>query len=580
MFQTLFHLWRHLKDFHRRIYVLLVTIVFYEILKLAPAAVLALVIDIIVDFNTASLSNLGWLLVALFGISMIVSLLDLIIEYQSMVRIDFPIVAELLNKTASKLMRLSLEYHEKHNSGRQVHVLQRGVQQFSELMYFFCKEIAPTIMQLLITTIVLLWVNWIAGLTFVFFLPIFGIIIHFYGKKVQPLRQGYHEQMDEAAGYIGERVANVRTVQDYAVEKRELGGYSGILSEWQRLGTKRMDFHRKFYLLRDTVMNLSRVVTMGVGIWLVYRGDMTPGLLVFFITLAERADIALFRLTNVYNRAADSMESIRRLLNLFEEEEAITEKDHPLPAENLTGTIAFDTVTFGYQDGPAVLHDVSFEVPEKKMLAIIGRSGSGKSTIVKLLYRHYDVREGAVRVGDTDIRDYALQAYRRQIALVPQDIEVFNTSVRDNIAFGRPDATDAEVEQAARTAYAHDFIQELPEGYQTLVGERGVKLSGGQKQRIGIARALLANPKILVFDEATSSLDTESEQLIQKAMEDIAKQYTMIVIAHRLSTIEHADTVMVMEHGKIIEIGSHDDLLGKKGVYTKMRELQQLGEVR
>jgi ABC-type multidrug transport system fused ATPase/permease subunit len=274
------------------------------------------------------------------------------------------------------------------------------------------------------------------------------------------------------------------------------------------------------------------------------------------------------------------MESIRRLIALFDEEETIVEKPDAKSVEHLEGHIAFKNVTFAYSEGKDVLQDISFELPKRKMLAIIGRSGSGKTTIVKLLYRHYDVQKGSVSVDETDIRDYQLQPYRRQIALVPQDIEIFNDSVRRNIAFGQPEATNEEIERAARIAYAHDFIQEFPNGYNTLVGERGVKLSGGQRQRIGIARALLANPSILVFDEATSSLDTESEQLIQKAMQEIAKDYTMIVIAHRLSTIEHADNVMVLENGAIVEMGSHDDLLAHKGVYTKMRELQRLGEVR
>ena len=541
---------------------------------------LALVIDTIIVFDPSGIPSVAILLGVLFAVSMIVSVLDLIIEYHSTVRIDFPMGVHLLNKIAAKLMRLSLEYHEQHNSGRQVHILHRGVNQLGDLVYFACKEIAPTLIQLIITTLVLLWVNWIAGVTFILFLPLFGILIHRYGKKVQPLRQGYHEQMDEAAGYIGERVMNVRTVQDYAVEKRELGGYGDILREWLRLGTKRMDFHKTYFLYRDTVMNLSRVIIMGVGIWLVFRGEMTPGTLVFFITLSEKANIALFRLTNIYNRAADSMESIRRLITLFDEPETITEKEDAKPIDVLQGSIAFHGVTFSYSEGNDVLHNVSFDLPEKNMLAIIGRSGSGKTTIVKLLYRHYDVQQGRVEVDGTDIRDFQLHPYRRQIALVPQDIEIFNSTIRSNIAFGRPEASDEEITDSARIAYADDFIRELPNGYDTLVGERGVKLSGGQKQRIGIARALLANPSILVFDEATSSLDTESEQLIQKAMQDIAKDYTMIVIAHRLSTIEHADTVMVLEQGKIVEMGSHEDLLAHKGVYTKMRELQKLGEVR
>ncbi len=577
---TFLSLWHHVEEFHKKAYALLVFIVFYELLKLAPAAVLAIIIDTIIAFEPSALPKIGWLLVTLFVVSMVVSLLDILIEHQSTVQIDFPMEMHLLRKTADKLLRLSLEYHERNNSSKQVHVLHRGVNQLSELVYHACKDIGPTVVQLIVTTIVLLCVNWIAGLTFIAFIPLFIFVIHRYGKRVQPLRQSYHEIMDDAAGFIGERVGNVRTIQDYAVEQRELLSYKDMLAQWLHLATKRMDFHRTYFLYRDTIMNVSRIFIMGVGVWLVLQGEMTAGVLVFFITLSEKANLALFRLTNVYNRAGDSMESVRRLIALFDQEETITQKEDALHVQTLQGDVSFTDVTFAYNDGKNVLHNVSFDVPKKKMLAIIGRSGSGKSTIVKLLYRHYDVQKGAVSIDGTDIRDYSLQEFRRQIALVPQDIEVFNTSVRTNIAFGNPDASQEDVEEVARIAYAHDFITELPDGYDTLVGERGVKLSGGQKQRIGIARALLAKPSILVFDEATSSLDTESEQLIQKAMKDIAKDYTMIVIAHRLSTIEHADTVMVLENGSIVEMGSHEDLLAHKGVYTKMCELQQIGEVR
>ncbi|NOS66856.1 MAG: ATP-binding cassette domain-containing protein, partial [Candidatus Peribacteraceae bacterium] len=292
--------------------------------------------------------------------------------------------------------------------------------------------------------------------------------------------------------------------------------------------------------------------------------------------------------------AGDSAEGISAMVRLFEEEEAITEKPDEIPVTTLEGRIHFRDVTFAYVKGKTILEHVTFDVPPKTMLAVIGRSGAGKSTIVKLLYRHYDATSGAILVDGTDIREYKLRPYRRQIALVPQDIEIFNATVWENIAFGskgfissttavpgeQSSASRDEIIRVSRIAYAHDFIEEFPEGYDTLVGERGVRLSGGQRQRIGIARALLSNPSILIFDEATSSLDTESEQLIQKAMRDIARDYTMIVIAHRLSTIEHADAVMVLEDGKIAELGTHDDLLKQGNIYAKMRELQRLGEVR
>lgn len=576
---TITTLWRLLETFHRRVYKLMGYIVCYELLKLAPAAVLAIVIDALIAFQPSEVPFLLTLIGALFIVSMIVSWLDIHITYEASM-IDFEAEVSLLEQVADKLLRLPISYHEGHNTSRTVHALHRGVDRLGELIFFTGKEIFPTFVQLLLTTFILLWIGVIPGLTFLAFLPLFFYLIHRYGERVQPLRLEYHEKMDIAAGHIGERVMNIRTVQDYAAENRELKGYAAILEDFISLGRKRMNFHRWYFLYRDTVTNIARIAVMGVGIWLVWRGNMTPGVLVFFITLSEKAFLSLFRISNIYDRAADSTEGIRRLVQLFEEKELIEEKPDAKPVPKLEGKIEFKNVTFAYTAGKNVLTNISLDLHPRTMLAIIGRSGAGKSTIIKLLYRHYDVSSGSIAVDSTDIRDYKLKNYRRQIALVPQDIEIFNASVKQNIAFGYPAATEAEIKHVATIAYAHDFIQEFPQGYETLVGERGVKLSGGQRQRIGIARALLANPSILIFDEATSSLDTESEQLIQKAMKGIMHQYTMIVIAHRLSTIEHADLVMVLEEGHIAEIGTHDDLLKHRGVYTKMRELQQLGEVR
>lgn len=580
-FHTLVTVWRLLADFHTRVYRLMIVIIFYELLKLVPAAVLAVMIDALIAFDPAQMPLLALLIGGLFLASMIVSWLDTHIAYEATM-IDFESSTSLLRQVARKLLQLPINYHEKYNTARTVHTLHRGVDHLGELVFFVGRDLLPTVVQLLLTIGILLWIGLVPSIAFIAFLPPLFFIIHRYGKKVQPLRHEYHEEMTRAAGHIGERIMNIRTVQDYAVEPRELRGYGAILGRYVDLGRKRMKNHTKYLFFRDTILNVARITTMGLGVWLVATGHMTPGILVLFITLTEKANVALFRVATVYDRAGDSMEGISAMIRLFEEKESIIEKPNARSVEHLNGSIEFRDVTFAYESGKPVLSHLSCTVAPKTMLAIIGRSGAGKSTIIKLLYRHYDVTSGGILVDGIDIRDYKLGQYRRNIALVPQDIEVFNATVRDNITFGtdRENVTQKEIEHAATVAYAHEFIQALPHGYDTIVGERGVKLSGGQRQRIGIARALLSKPSILVFDEATSSLDTESEQLIQKAMHEIARDYTMIIIAHRLSTIEHADTVMVLEDGTIAEIGSHDDLLKQKNVYVKMRDLQRLGEVR
>ncbi len=572
-------LWHILSRFHRRVYGLTATIVLCELLKLVPAAVLAAVIDTIMNFSENQVPVLLSMIGVLFIASAIVSVLDIRIEYQA-ANLGFDSEVFLLQSVSKKLLSLPLGYHERNNTGSVVHILHRGTEQLVELIYFSGKEMLPTLIQLMLTLCVLIWIGWLPALVFFVFIPLFVSLIHLYGIRVQPLRHGYHEKMDQAAGRIGERVMHVRTVQDFAVERRELDVYDGLLGEYIRLQRKRMQFQYKYFGVRDMALNIARAVIMGTGVYMVMKGSLTPGLLVFFITLTEKANLSLFRLANLYNRSADSMEAISRLINVMEEKEHIHELPKAKTLKKAKGDIEFKSVSFAYGKGNDVLQNVSFTAKPKQMVAIIGRSGAGKSTIVKLLYRHFDVTQGAILVDGTDIREYKLHDYRRQLASVPQDVEIFNATVRENIAFAAAEVTQAEIVAACKTAHAHAFISQFPDGYDTLVGERGVRLSGGQRQRIGIARALLAKPGILIFDEATSSLDTESEQLIQEAMLSIAKDFTMIVIAHRLSTIERADLVVVIEEGKVVEMGSHEDLIDRKGVYHQMRSLQRLGDVR
>jgi ATP-binding cassette subfamily B protein len=302
---------------------------------------------------------------------------------------------------------------------------------------------------------------------------------------------------------------------------------------------------------------------------------MTTGSLFLLATLSEKVVASLFRLGRLYSYLGDSIESVERLTDVFAQHPSVVDRPSPEPCMKLDGAIEMDDVGFAYRSGRPVLQDVSLTIPARSVLAIVGRSGAGKTSLIKLLSRHYDVTAGEIRVDGIDIRDYSLADYRRQVAVVSQDIQLFDTSIAHNIAYGR-DATLDEIREAARLANADAFVAQLPSGYDTKIGERGVKLSGGQRQRIGIARALLMRPAVLVFDEATSSLDTESERSIQDALGKIARRQTMIIIAHRLSTVESADHIVVLEDGRIAEHGSPAQLAQRDGVFARMRRLQGL----
>jgi ABC-type multidrug transport system fused ATPase/permease subunit len=318
-----------------------------------------------------------------------------------------------------------------------------------------------------------------------------------------------------------------------------------------------------------------------LGVYFVYRGALSVGTLIFAFTLSEKAYISLYRLSRFYDRMEEGREGVNRLLKLFNSETAIINKKNGYKPKKIQGEIKFAGVAFYYGDNkkPAV-SNLNFKISSGCVTALVGPSGGGKTTLARLIYRHYDPQEGKVLLDDKDLRDYDLKSFRKFLAIVPQEVEIFDLSVRENIAYAKPEASFKEVQAAARIANAEEFITKLEKGYETMVGERGIKLSGGQRQRVGIARAILANPRILIFDEATSNLDSQSEVLIQDAMEKISRNRTMIIIAHRLSTIKKADKIIVLENGQVAEEGSHSELAHVNGgLYAKLLKLQELGEV-
>ncbi len=297
--------------------------------------------------------------------------------------------------------------------------------------------------------------------------------------------------------------------------------------------------------------------------------------------MSEKSYFALYRLSRFYDRVEEGAIAVERFMAIVNEQAEMINTKNGLKPRDIQGQIEFKNVKFAYNDSnQKALNNVNLKIPAGCTTALVGPSGGGKTTVARMIYRHYDPQEGSVILDDKNLVDYDLYWFRKKISLVPQEVEIFNTSIRDNISYGRPQADFKEIEAAAKIANAEEFILELKDKYDKKVGERGVKLSGGQRQRIGIARAILANPKILIFDEATSNLDSYSEKLIQQSMDKISKNRTVIIIAHRLSTIKKADKIFVLEKGKLVEKGNHIELSKKKsGLYAKLIKLQQMGDV-
>ncbi len=549
----------------------------YESLKLVPVYIIKLIVDNI--FGTPDLKKDAMLILIIFAILVLLTVIDMATFAYSLKQV-IRFQRNLLERIHKKLLQLPLAFHERQSTGAIVSRINKAASHMNDLFWFVSNDIIPVLFQIIVTSVLLIKTEWHIGLLYMASLPMIIWLNNWNAKRLQPYRKVYHHIFDEATGELAQSLYNIKTVKDYSQEEREHKKYSRLLIEYAKKSIERGKVEAWFITWKESFTNAIRALAMLAAVWFVIKGTLTPGDLVLIFTLGEKAFINLHRLGRVYNYLGDSYEALRRVKGILEEPNTLLELENPRVLNNQLGAIEFRNVDFSYGTED-VLKNISFKVPAKKIVAIIGESGSGKSTITKLLARHYDPIKGAVLIDNIDLKKLTLNSVRTKISVVSQHTEIFNRTIHENIAYARPNATRKEVINAAKKANAHRFIMSFRKGYETLVGERGIRLSGGQQQRLSIARALLADPEVLVFDEATSSLDSESEKSIQNALFAVRGNYTMVIIAHRLSTIENADLIVVMDNGKIAEIGVPSELLNKKeGLYKKMHQLQRLGELR
>jgi len=569
-----------MKPFHGMMGRVFILTFIFEILGLVSPYIVKLIIDALTNFSVAELSKLISLLL-IFFIAEQANSFSYYVRDRQLFRLLIDIEYHLPIQAQGKLMNLSLGYHETENTGNKIIKTERGLNKIIDLIGNVFWEVLPTLLQLVLTLAVLIFVDYRLALSFIFFVPLFIIITYRSNTVLYPLRKQRHKEYEEASGKMGQSIMNINAVQSFVQERREIKEFGKIkmgirikeLKEWFRL--------LKFGLGRNLIIDLGRVAIIFLGIYLVIQKEISLGSLVFIFTLSEKAYFSLYRLSRFYDRLSEGAEGINRFADLLGRENTVKNKADGYRPKNLAGRIDFEKVDFSYRpDSPLALRKVNLNIKAGAVTALVGPSGGGKTTIAKLIYRHYDPSSGAVKIDDRDVRDYDLFSLRQFLAIVPQEVEIFDLSVRDNIAYAKPRASFKEIQAAARIANAEEFILKLDKGYDSLVGERGIKLSGGQRQRLGIARAILANPRILIFDEATSNLDSQSERLIQAAIEKIRKDRTLIIIAHRLSTIKKADQIIVLENGQIKEQGSHLELSRLDGgLYKKLIKLQSMGEL-
>lgn len=571
-------LWRLTAPFRRIMRLVFLLTLVIAVVDLSLPYILKLAIDGLYDFKNIDLSFLLWLIVFYFSADQFRSILQFFND-KAILKLSLNIEYDFAVQAQSKLLDLSLGYHESENTGSKITKIDRGIDRIAHLSENINWEVLPTLIQITFTVAALFWADWRIGLSFLFFAPSFIYLTYWSNRRMLPIRKEIYRSYEAASGKMGQAIININAVQSFVQEGRELSEYEKIKKRIYDNGIIQWGWMLKVGLGRNLVSNIGRGSVLFLGVYLVYTGSMTIGTLIFAFTLSEKAYSAMFRLTRFYDRIEEGREGVSRLLLLLKTPSFIQNRKGALTINKMNGSFEFKDVTFKYKGAKLkAINKVSFKVSAGSIVAFVGPSGGGKTTVARLLYRHYDPTSGKILVDGQDIKTYDLTSYRRFLAIVPQEVEIFDLSVRENIAYAKPKASDKEIAAAARIANAEEFIVKLEKGYDTMVGERGIKLSGGQRQRIGIARAILADPRILIFDEATSNLDSQSERLIQEALARVGRNRTVLIIAHRLSTIQQANKIIVLENGKLIEQGNHASLMRVNGgLYSKLIKLQEVG---
>ncbi|MCB6182169.1 ABC transporter ATP-binding protein/permease [Leeia sp. TBRC 13508] len=556
-------------------------LLFLILAKVANVAV-PLVLKEVVDYfdngqtNTAAQLAVPLSLIALYGLlrfaaSSMGELRDAIFA-----KVTQGAIRRVALQVFEHLHRLSLRFHLERQTGGMSRDIERGTKGISFLLNFMLFNIIPTLVEIVLVAGVLLkkYDAWFAIVTFVSL----GIYIAFTLAVTEwrmVFRRTMNDMDSQANNKAIDSLINYETVKYFGNERYESGRYDKNLTTWETAAVKNQT--------SLAMLNAGQAGIIAAGVtalmWLAANGvatqKMTVGDLVLVNAFMLQLYIPLNFLGFVYREIKHSLADMEKMFDLLKLQPEIKDKASAETLATQTASVAFTNVDFHYDSKRPILDKIEFAIPAGHTVAVVGTSGAGKSTLARLLYRFYDVTNGEIQVNGKDIRSLSQESLRKHIGIVPQDTVLFNDSIYYNIAYGRPDATESEVIEAAKAAHIHEFVLSLPDGYQTTVGERGLKLSGGEKQRVAIARTILKNPPILILDEATSALDTRTEQAIQQELRQITTNRTTLIIAHRLSTIIHADEILVMDHGKIIERGNHQQLLSSQGVYARMWALQQ-----
>lgn len=571
---------------------MIVGTVFIGIIKFAIPLLLPLLIKYVIDDLLPSpipqeekLTKLFWLMLGAFLLFTVVRApVEYIRQYYAQ-WVSSRILFDIRNQLFSHLQRLSMRYYNNTKTGEIISRVINDVESTKTFVETGLMNLWLDLITIVLTLGIMFYMDLELTIVAIIVFPLYSISVKYFYKRLRQLTRERSAALAHLQGHLYERVNGMSLIRSFALEEHESKQFSKENDHFLKKALAHTRWNANTFAVVNTVTDIAPLLVIAYAGYQVIGGSMSVGTLVAFYAYLDRLYTPLRRLVNSSTVLTQAVASMDRMFEFLDEDYDIVDRPgaRNLPVDPVTkrirGEVRFENVSFRYrEEGPLVLENITLTIEPGETVALVGMSGGGKSSMISLLPRFWDVTEGRILVDGMDVRDVKLSSLRNHIGMVQQDNILFSESARANILMGKPDASHEEVVRAAEAANAHDFISSLPNGYDTELGERGVKLSGGQKQRVAIARVFLRDPGILILDEATSALDLESEHMIQESLARLTKGRTTIIVAHRLSTITHADKIVVMKEGQIVEQGKHEELLENRGVYHGLWSVQDLGK--